>query len=613
MILDPRDGDIEDDASSTHQRSLLSLAGSLFAEISLPKLLAVWIVLLLVPALLLGAAPLVATAWAVAVWDKTANVFTEFWPALLLPPLAAIGWFGGRRALRLAESSFWSLNALAVQPVYVIFREGLRHLAEALLPARMTPPRRSMVRALSAAVSGLVVFVLGSGAVALLWPATRWIGSVAGLASAHLMVPVLLANSLSLIAAYCAVAALVWGVGDALMAQPRDLAGFAPAAPGDRVWRVAHLSDIHTVGERYGFRIESGRAGPRGNDRLQQTLARLDAIHAEQPLDFVLVTGDLTDAGRSAEWAEFFLALAAYPALAERVVALPGNHDVNVVDRASPARMELQMSPTKRLRQLRTLSALERLQGGRVRVVDFSRRGPAHGGRPVLGDSVLGDSVLGDSVLGDPVLGSPVPGGPVPGSLLTEALAPHAAGMAAFADSGSPRRLSRALAELWDAVYPMVLPPATPDGLGIIILNSNAETHFSFTNALGVVSSAQAKRIRAAAKLYPQACWIIALHHHLIEYPQKANALSMRIGTALVNGSWMIRQLQRLAGRAVIMHGHRHTDWIGQCGRLLIVSAPSPVMAPASAGAPYFYVHSLAIGADAQLKLRQAERVEVAL
>jgi hypothetical protein len=563
-ILDPRDGDIEDDASSTHQRSLLSLAGSLFAEISLPKLFAVWIVLLLVPALLLGAAPLLATAWAVAVRDKTANLLTGIGPALLLPPLTAIGWFGGRHALRLAESSFWSLNALAVQPIYVIFREGLRHLAESLLPSGMRPSRRAAVRALSAAVSGIGVFVLGCAAAVLLWPATRWVGSAAGLASVHLMIPVLLANSLTLIAAYCAVAALVWGVGDALMAQPRDLAGFAPEAPGDRVWRVAHLSDIHVVGERYGFRIESGRAGPRGNDRFRQTLARLDAIHAAQPLDVVLITGDLTDAGRSAEWAEFFIALEAYPALAERVIALPGNHDVNVVDRSSPARMELQMSPTKRLRQLRTISALERLQGGRVRVVD--------------------------------------------GGFLTEALAPHAAGMAAFADSGSPRRLSRALAEVWDAVYPMVLPPATPDGLGIIILNSNAETHFSFTNALGVVSSAQAKRIRVAAELYPQACWIVALHHHLIEYPQKANALSMRIGTALVNGSLMIRQLQRLAGRAVIMHGHRHTDWIGQCGRLLIVSAPSPVMAP---GAPYFYVHSLAIGPDAQLKLRRAERVEV--
>jgi hypothetical protein len=570
-ILDPRDGDIEDDASSTHQRSLSSLAGSLFAEISLPKLFAVWIVLLLVPALLLGAAPLLATAWAVAVWNKTADLFTGIWPALLLPLLAAVGWFGGRRAFRLAESSFWSLNALAVQPVYVIFREGLRHLAESLLSARMTPSWRSAVRAMSAAVSGIAVFVLGCGVVALLWPATQWVGSIAGLASAHLMIPVLLANSLTLIAAYCAIAALIWGVGDALMAQPQNLPSFAPAEGGDRVWRVAHLSDIHTVGERYGFRIESGRAGPRGNDRLLQTLARLDAIHAQDPLDFVLITGDLTDAGRSAEWAEFFIALAAYPALAERIIALPGNHDVNVVDRASPARMDLPMSPTKRLRQLRTMSAMERLQGQRVRVVE----------------------------------------GRVPGRLLTEVLEPHAAEIAAFADSGSPRRLSRALAEVWDAIYPMVLPPDTPDGLGIIILNSNAETHFSFTNALGLVSAAQAKRIRAATELYPLACWIVALHHHVIEYPQKAKALSMRIGTALINGSWMIRQLQRLAGRAVIMHGHRHTDWIGQCGRLLVVSAPSPVMAPARAGAPYFYVHSLAIGSDTQLKLRQAERVEV--
>ena len=97
------------------------------------------------------------------------------------------------------------------------------------------------------------------------------------------------------------------------------------------------MSDIHTVGERYGFRIESGRSGPRGNERLRETLARLHEIHAAHPLDVILITGDLTDAGRSAEWAEFFAAFAAYPQLAELVVALPGNHDVNVVDRASPA------------------------------------------------------------------------------------------------------------------------------------------------------------------------------------------------------------------------------------------------------------------------------------
>ena len=41
-ILDPRLGDMENDRSATKQRSLLSIAGSLLAEISLTKLLFVW-------------------------------------------------------------------------------------------------------------------------------------------------------------------------------------------------------------------------------------------------------------------------------------------------------------------------------------------------------------------------------------------------------------------------------------------------------------------------------------------------------------------------------------------------------------------------------------------
>src|SRR6185437_11772321 len=53
-VIDPRCGDIEDDASSPKRRSLLSLAGSLLLEISLPKLILAWILLLVVPGLLLG-------------------------------------------------------------------------------------------------------------------------------------------------------------------------------------------------------------------------------------------------------------------------------------------------------------------------------------------------------------------------------------------------------------------------------------------------------------------------------------------------------------------------------------------------------------------------------
>jgi hypothetical protein len=160
-------------------------------------------------------------------------------------------------------------------------------------------------------------------------------------------------------------------------------------------------------------------------------------------------------------------------------------------------------------------------------------------------------------------------------------------------------------------MFPMVLPPDTEDGLGIIILNSNADTHFSFTNALGMVSYEQAKGLDIAVAQYPRACWIIALHHHVVEYPKPAKALSVRIGTALINGSWFVRRLQGLSDNAVVMHGHRHIDWIGECGGLLIVSAPSPVMEATDDEDTYFYIHTLSVSPDGKLKLLEPERVPV--
>ena len=78
----------------------------------------------------------------------------------------------------------------------------------------------------------------------------------------------------------------------------------------------------------------------------------------------------MTDAGRASEWAEFLDAMARHPELAARTIMLPGNHDVNIVDRANPARLDLPFSPNKRLRQMRTLSAIAAVQGDRVHVVD---------------------------------------------------------------------------------------------------------------------------------------------------------------------------------------------------------------------------------------------------
>src|SRR5262245_125245 len=63
LLIDPRLGDVEDDASSTKKRSMLSIAGSLLAEVSLPKLLVAWALMFAVPGVLFGVAPLVASAW----------------------------------------------------------------------------------------------------------------------------------------------------------------------------------------------------------------------------------------------------------------------------------------------------------------------------------------------------------------------------------------------------------------------------------------------------------------------------------------------------------------------------------------------------------------------
>lgn len=571
MLIEPRDGDAEDDASSTKTHSLIAIAGTLLGEINLPKLALAWVILALVPGILLGVAPLVVTAWFGNISGRI-MALAGIGPLLILVAVGAIGWFGLRPLFRAAERSFWSLNSLAVQPGYVLAREGLRHLAERFLPAGTSEDSRARLRALTAFAAGLCAALVAGGIAAAAWPATRWSGEVADLAQPLRLVVPALANTVAVMSAYFAVAALIWGIADATMDQPRDLAGFDETVASGRHWRVAHLSDIHVVGERYGFRIESGRAGPRGNDRLRLVLDRLAAVHADEPLDAVLITGDMTDAGRSAEWAEFLDALARHPELAARTLILPGNHDVNIVDRANPARLELPTSPGKRLRQMRTLSAMEAVQGARVHVVDKDA------------------SEIGKT--------------------LSERLDPHREAIAAFADSGG-LRLSMGLSAIWEEVFPMVLPPAEADGLGIVLLNSNAETHFSFTNALGLVAEEDMRAMLAALAQYPKAHWIIALHHHPVEYPQQAKAFSERIGTALINGSRFVRQLKPHARRLVAMHGHRHIDWIGRCGALRIVSAPSPVMEATNDEPTAFYIHQLGAAADGGLALLEPERIEI--
>jgi 3',5'-cyclic AMP phosphodiesterase CpdA len=557
LIIDPRNGDIEDDASSTKRHSLLELAGSLLVEISFAKLFAAWLVLVVLPGIFLGLAPLVASAWLSIVVDKAAAL-AGIGSAVLLCLVLAVGWFGFRHLFRIVERSFWSLNALLVQPIYALARETIRHVAEHFLKQGANDAGRERIRSAGAAIAGIIVFVAAALVAAYAWQFTRWTASMADLAAPLSLLPPAFANMAVLVVGYLGGGSLFWGLADANTEQPRSLKSFDAVEDASPRWRIAHISDIHLVGERHGFRIECGRAGPSGNERFDAVLNRLEIAHQAQPLDYILITGDLTDAGRSSEWAEFLGAVERHPTLLERMLVIPGNHDINVVDRANPARFELPISPGKRLRQLRALSALSGIQGDRVRTVD--------------------------------------PGSHEIGSTLADALKAHQADIQAFADAGG-LRLSWRLESVWSDVFPLVVPPATDTGLGIVLLNSNAEANFSFTNALGLVPFEDAKALLSVIQARPRAHWIIALHHHLVEYPMPAEQFSERIGTALINGNWLVRELKPHAKRIAVLHGHRHIDWIGACGALRVISAPSPVMPTKGESPAVFYVHTFAAAA----------------
>lgn len=559
-FADPRDGDLEDDASSTSRHSLLGHASHILLEISLPKLALAALLLLIVPAVLIGAAPKVALWFADQVWARVSEAGRWITVAAVLLLAAGILWRWGGRVLRAVERNFWALNAALVQPLYMAVRELVGLVLEQVAPTRDFAAARRMAGLVAGAVLafGAALVALAAG------PLPSVI--VDDLSPAGLLRAAgdSLTNGIWAIAVYLMIGAPAWSVAEALAGSPREID--EAIQPGTAAWRVAHLSDIHVVGDPYGFRLECGRDGPRGNARLDAALAALEAEDAAAPIDWVLVTGDVTDAGRNAEYIAFEETLARHPTLRERVLVIPGNHDVNIVDRANPARLELPIAPGGSLRRLRMLAATARLQGHRVHVMDRAARRLG----PLLNDWLTADG--------------------------------RGAALARFMDTGGIRA-GLAAREAWNQAWPMVVPPPAPDGLGVILLESNAETHFSFTNALGLVGIDQMRAAEAAMAQFPRARWLVALHHHLMEYPRPGAPLADRIGTALVNGHWVLGRLRRVAPRVLVLHGHRHFDWMGMSGALRIASAPSPVMGAPDRPEGRFWIHALAPAADGSLAM----------
>ena len=94
------------------------------------------------------------------------------------------------------------------------------------------------------------------------------------------------------------------------------------------------------------------------------------------------------------------------------------------------------------------------------------------------------------------------------------------------------------------------------------------------TNAIGVIGPSQLKALRRVLRNSHNP-WLILLHHQVVEYPIASISLRERIGLALVNAPDLLAAISPHSNRVIVLHGHRHKDWIGVCGKVVLCSAPS--------------------------------------
>jgi len=574
-IWNLRRGDDDDNRSSPYGRGFRSLVLSAVFELNYLKAPIGFFALVALPALLVGIAPSIVVTYGRMFYQTTAVADTSIIFALaLLAVLLGVALWIGRPLLKAAFARLRHLHFALVLPIFVALRELLVTIVELVAGASATQEQLSSRRRISTILAALLF--AGAG-LTLAATVELSIGLKLVTGDEVRFGPALkaaLGNAVIIIGISTVFEAIYWawlefGSGDPVVDWTPNV---LPAA-FSRL-RVAHLSDLHVVGDRYGYRMESGTLGPRGNRSFRNALRKLVAIHDATPVDRILVTGDVTDAGTRAEWAEFLDLLRMYPTLRSRLSFVPGNHDVNIVDRTNPARLDLPWSSGLALRKLRVVVALDDIQGHRARLVDRSSGTLG----PTLKDYLREGRRW---------------------KLLRE-----------LAQQGTMRG-RREVAKTWTAIFPLVEIAPDGEGYGLILLDSNAPSHFSLTNAIGVIHPSHLDALKAILRNYSGRSWIILMHHQVVEYPVASINLRDRIGLALVNASDLLAAIAPHASRVVILHGHRHRDWIGARGDVLLCSAPS--VALGSDIEKYrgsFHVHELALW-DEGIRLMTTHRVRV--
>jgi hypothetical protein len=159
-------------------------------------------------------------------------------------------------------------------------------------------------------------------------------------------------------------------------------------------------------------------------------------------------------------------------------------------------------------------------------------------------------------------------------------------------------------------MFPLVEPAMEGQGYGLILLDSNAPSNISLTNAIGVVSPTQLRGLKAILKAPSQAAWLILLHHQVVEYPVLGISLSDRIGLALVNAPNLLSVITPHAARTLVLHGHRHVDWLGITGKTVLCSAPSVTLGMEQYRGR-FNIHEFTVSRGGKIEITANQHVKV--
>jgi hypothetical protein len=86
-------------------------------------------------------------------------------------------------------------------------------------------------------------------------------------------------------------------------------------------------------------------------------------------------------------------------------------------------------------------------------------------------------------------------------------------------------------------------------------------------------------------------------------------SLRDRIGLALMNAPDLLAAITPHAGRTVILHGHRHIDWVGITGETVLYSAPSVTLGMEEYRGR-FSIHEFSVSPTGRIQITANDRVK---